>query len=74
MFPVYNISCSEATRKSWPELVGKPGSEAKATIERDLPGVTAVGNIRDLNLCCNRVWVNVNNDPQRNVATVPRVG
>ncbi|KAI3844135.1 hypothetical protein MKX03_006336 [Papaver bracteatum] len=74
------ISCtgSGAARKSWPQLVGKPGAVAKATIERDLPGVTAViiptGNIRDLNFCCNRVWVNVKNDPQQTVATVPRVG
>ncbi|KAI3832327.1 hypothetical protein MKX03_028079 [Papaver bracteatum] len=65
-------------RVTWPHLVGKPAAVAKATIERERPGVTAViiskydGRIEDF--CFNRVWLNVNNDPQRTVAIVPMIG
>ncbi|MCL7028687.1 hypothetical protein MKW94_024867 [Papaver nudicaule] len=71
-------SCSGFGRRSWPQLVGKPAAEAKATIERDMPGVTAViistRASGTADFCCNRVWVVVNDDPQRTVAEVPIVG
>ncbi|MCL7022315.1 hypothetical protein MKW94_013842 [Papaver nudicaule] len=70
-------SCA-GERRSWPQLVGKPAAEAKATIERDMPGVTAViistRASGTTDFCCNRVWVVVNDDPQRTVAEVPIVG
>ncbi|KAI3895287.1 hypothetical protein MKX03_011020 [Papaver bracteatum] len=70
--------CAESGLKSWPQLLGKPAAVAKYTIERDLPYVTAViipiGSEIIFDFCCNRVWLVVNNDPQRTVAQVPRVG
>ncbi|KAI3925447.1 hypothetical protein MKW92_003829 [Papaver armeniacum] len=65
-------------RVTWPHLVGKPAAVAKATIERERPGVTAVIISKDsgriLDFCFNRVWLLVNNDPQRTVADVPMIG
>ncbi|KAI3965245.1 hypothetical protein MKW92_024206 [Papaver armeniacum] len=70
--------CGAEGRMSWPQLLGKPAAQAKATIERELPGVTAVIVEKGTNLyqdvCCNRVWVIVNHDRQRTVAQVPKVG
>ncbi|KAI3885868.1 hypothetical protein MKX03_008145 [Papaver bracteatum] len=63
---------------TWPQLVGKPAAEAKATIEREQPEVTAViiprNQVRIDNFCVNRVWLIVNNDSQRTVAFVPKIG
>ncbi|MCL7027979.1 hypothetical protein MKW94_030280 [Papaver nudicaule] len=65
-------------RITWPQLLGKPAAEAKATIERDLPNVTAVivpeYYIHSEDFCCNRVFVFVKNNPQRTVSRVPVVG
>ncbi|KAI3928528.1 hypothetical protein MKW98_024129 [Papaver atlanticum] len=62
-------------RVTWPQLLGKPAAEAKATIERERPGVTAViipkNEVRTMDFCSNRVWLNVNNDRQRTVAFGP---
>ncbi|GFQ04554.1 inhibitor of trypsin and hageman factor [Phtheirospermum japonicum] len=48
-------------KSEWPELVGLPGPQCKATIERDNPTVVVVlvpppGWI-DRDFCCNRVYV-----------------
>ncbi|MCL7028482.1 hypothetical protein MKW94_016137 [Papaver nudicaule] len=76
--PCIDDGCRERGLKTWPQLLGKPAAKAKATIERDMPNVTAIVIPKELHViqdfCCNRVWVAVNNDHQRTVAYVPRVG
>ncbi|GMI83292.1 hypothetical protein like AT3G46860 [Hibiscus trionum] len=68
--------CGQGYKASWPELVGKNQAEAKATIERDNPGVTVLilppGTKRTFDLCCNRVYVFV--DGNVNVIQTPTVG
>ncbi|MCL7051276.1 hypothetical protein MKW94_018613 [Papaver nudicaule] len=77
-YPPCGGGCGGTKRVTWPQLVGKPGAEAKATIERDYPDVTAIivpenyAVIGDF--CCNRAWVFVKNDPQKTVALVPMIG
>ncbi|OVA18389.1 Proteinase inhibitor I13 [Macleaya cordata] len=75
--PCKSVGC-DIPKYSWPELVGKPGAQAKAIIEREAPGVTAMIIAKDkprtLDFCCNRVWVNVNHDAQRTVAWAPKIG
>ncbi|MCL7028826.1 hypothetical protein MKW94_011527 [Papaver nudicaule] len=70
--------CTGKDRRTWPQLVGKPAAEAKATIERDLPEVTAIIILEDHGVigdfCCNRVWVFARNDPQKTVFQVPMIG
>ncbi|KAI3870448.1 hypothetical protein MKW92_004551 [Papaver armeniacum] len=72
------VSFPGVRRVTWPQLLGKPAAVAKATIERERPGVTAViipvNEARTEDFCSNRVWLDVNNDPQRTVATIPMIG
>ncbi|KAI3934288.1 hypothetical protein MKW98_009269 [Papaver atlanticum] len=75
---IYGYRPYGAGRMSWPQLLGKPAAQAKAIIERELPGVTAViigkGSYLYEDICCNRVRLIVNHDPQRTVAEVPVLG
>ncbi|KAH7676849.1 Proteinase inhibitor I13 potato inhibitor I protein [Dioscorea alata] len=67
----------------WPELLGQTGKVAKETIERERPDLLVhyiiCGEVRILDCCCNRVWLDVNpkgtNDFDNGiVCKVPRVG
>jgi len=54
-------------KSSWPELVGKKGSEAKAVIQRENPAIDAVvyapqDAIVTDKYCCNRVRLIMNCD------------
>ncbi|KAK9755088.1 hypothetical protein RND81_01G001800 [Saponaria officinalis] len=64
-------------KTEWPELVGKSGVEAKNTIERENPEVTAVivhpPWIVIQDYCYNRAWVKVSDDGLV-VAPGPKVG
>ncbi|MCL7037127.1 hypothetical protein MKW94_023713 [Papaver nudicaule] len=75
--PCKSIGC-DITKASWPELVGKPGAQAKATIEREAPGVRAIIILKTdpyiQDFCCNRVWVFVNPDSRKTVAWAPKIG
>ncbi|KAG8377587.1 hypothetical protein BUALT_Bualt08G0048600 [Buddleja alternifolia] len=68
--------CPKDDKERWPELLGKSTEEAKATIHRENPKVTAVlvpvGERVWPNFCCNRVWVFF--DGQYKVTSVPTVG
>ncbi|XVF24575.1 hypothetical protein REPUB_Repub13aG0139700 [Reevesia pubescens] len=68
--------CSLGYKFSWPELFGKNEQEAKATIEKDNPGVTIVivrpGGAEFGDFCCNRVYVAV--DKNGIVTKMPVVG
>lgn len=68
--------CNIIGKSSWPELVGKDGEEAKATIERENPLVTAnivnEGSSVPLDYRCDRVWVWV--DDNGIVTRVPIIG
>ncbi|RZC63793.1 hypothetical protein C5167_025541 [Papaver somniferum] len=75
--PCQSIGCG-ITKGLWPELVGKPGAQAKAIIEREAPGVRAIIIPKERphteDFCCNRVWVFVNHDSQKTVAWTPKLG
>ncbi|OVA09477.1 Proteinase inhibitor I13 [Macleaya cordata] len=66
----------DAKKYEWPELVGVQGEVAKAQIERDNPYVNVfvirVGSVVVHNICCNRVWVYV--DDNHIVVRPPKVG
>ncbi|KAI3974517.1 hypothetical protein MKX01_026886, partial [Papaver californicum] len=68
----------QRTKGAWPELVGKPGAQAKKIIERESHGVKAIiiwkDQIHTEDFCCNRVWVPVNHDSQKTVAFTPKIG
>ncbi|KAL8115122.1 hypothetical protein AgCh_021808 [Apium graveolens] len=53
-------------KSSWPELVGKKGDEAAATVEKENPNVNAIvlleGTRTTKDFRCDRVWVWVNED------------
>lgn len=63
-------------KSSWPELVGKKGEDAAATIEKQNPHVNAVivleGSIVTQDFLCTRVrvWVNT----YEIVTRVPTIG
>lgn len=64
-------------KTSWPELVGTPGTNAKAVIEKEVPCLTQVvvlpeGSpvIKDLRL--DRVWIFV--DDKGDVVVIPKIG
>ena len=65
-----------AGKSQWPELVGKEGTTAEATIERENPLVDAIivteGSSVILNFDCKRVWVWV--DDCGIVTRVPMIG
>ncbi|XP_073282723.1 proteinase inhibitor-like, partial [Primulina huaijiensis] len=65
-----------AGKESWPELVGKNGNEAAATVERQNQHVRAIvlkdGTPVTRDFRCDRVWVWVND--HNVVVRVPRVG
>ncbi|KAG8493452.1 hypothetical protein CXB51_010788 [Gossypium anomalum] len=60
----------------WPELLGKNGTAAKATIEKENPEVTAEiltrGRVGPPTFCCNRVFVIV--DTHGDVTNIPTIG
>ena len=69
-------SCNDG-KASWPELVGTPGTDAKAVIEKENPCLTQVtillkGSpiIKDFRL--DRVWIFV--DDKGDVVATPRIG
>ena len=66
----------DAGKSQWPELVGKQGQTAVATIERENPLVDAIivseGMSVILNFDCKRVWVWVNDYGV--VTSVPAIG
>ncbi|KAL0360857.1 UNVERIFIED_CONTAM: hypothetical protein Sradi_3770200 [Sesamum radiatum] len=65
--PCYNTGCKTPRccaggyKYTWPDVVGKDASEAKAIIERDNPLVGVVFVKRNqawlTDYCCNRVYV-----------------
>ncbi|XP_073147954.1 proteinase inhibitor-like [Henckelia pumila] len=65
-----------AGKESWPELVGKDGNDAAATVERQNRHVRAIvlkdGTPVTRDFRCDRVWVWVND--HRFVVRVPHVG
>lgn len=60
----------------WAELVGSPRTVAKAKTEKENQYVTVIllpqGNLRPYNVCCNRVWLEV--DQNGVVIAVPKIG
>ncbi|KAL3654468.1 hypothetical protein CASFOL_004149 [Castilleja foliolosa] len=72
----YNVCSAIKYKSEWPELVGKPSSECKATIERDNPTVTVIlvppPGWMDRDFCCNRVYLFV--DEKGLCLFAPKVG
>ncbi|XP_022764760.1 proteinase inhibitor-like [Durio zibethinus] len=70
------ICCSHGRKFTWPELLGKNGQVAKATIEKDNPEVTVEiitpGRVGFPDFCCNRVYLVLDNNG--NVTNMPTVG
>ncbi|KAK7268795.1 hypothetical protein RIF29_21504 [Crotalaria pallida] len=68
--------CSGSGKSSWPELVGKPGTEAVATIQKENPNVHAYiippGVLINPDIRCDRVWVFVNSNGL--VRSIPKIG
>ncbi|CAN6720412.1 unnamed protein product [Malus baccata var. baccata] len=68
--------CGQEFKYVWPKLVGKPASDAAATINKSNPAVIVLilkpGFIRLGNFCCNRVYVFT--DEKGIVSEVPTVG
>ncbi|PIA41909.1 hypothetical protein AQUCO_02100029v1 [Aquilegia coerulea] len=77
-----SLGCSDITccpgKQSWPELVGMKAMEAKSIIEEDNPNVTVVIATTELyrvpDLCCNIVWIYVDDLQNGVITSVPRVG
>ena len=63
-------------KQRWPELTGKTGEEAKATIESEAEGVTANIIPQDamvtMDYRTDRVWVRV--DDNSKVVGIPQIG
>ncbi|MBA0577456.1 hypothetical protein Golob_000063 [Gossypium lobatum] len=70
------VCCAHGHKLRWPELLGKNGAAAKATIEKENPEVTAEiltpGRVGPHDFCCNRVFVIV--DTHGNVTNIPTIG
>ncbi|CAN8278013.1 unnamed protein product [Cochlearia groenlandica] len=72
-----DAECCGAGRKyEWPEVVGKSGEIAVMTIERENEYVKAIilhyGDGKNLDFCCNRVFVYLG--PDFNVLVTPKIG
>lgn len=65
-----------AGKQSWPELVGMRVQDAKTIIECENPNVKVVIASREMyripDLCCNIVWIYVD-DAENGVVTIPPV-
>ncbi|KAK3416392.1 hypothetical protein EUGRSUZ_H02107 [Eucalyptus grandis] len=63
-------------KSSWPELVGVNGAKAKLIIENENKRVTGVIQLErtphSLDICCNRVFIWVDN--KGNIVKVPTIG
>jgi beta-lactam-binding protein with PASTA domain len=77
LFAVLGQSCRQAPEKrSWPELVGKTGEEAKAAIEKEDPSlevqIVPYGHVVTQDYRTDRVRIYL--DPEGRVARPPRIG
>ncbi|XP_010244180.1 PREDICTED: inhibitor of trypsin and hageman factor-like [Nelumbo nucifera] len=80
--PCDNLGCSDIIccpgKQSWPELIGMEAEEAKSIIESENPNVTVVISTPDVyripDLCCNIVWIYVEDLSNGIVTNVPKVG
>lgn len=63
-------------KAEWPELLGRPWREAKASVETDRPELTVIvvppGSVVTQDWREDRVWLFI--DADENVVKVPRIG
>ncbi|CAM8883144.1 unnamed protein product [Rhodiola kirilowii] len=77
-----SLGCSDVIccpgKQSWPELMGMRAQDAKTVIECENPNVKVVIATREMyripDLCCNIVWIYVDDVDNGVVTSVPFVG